>query len=125
MQRTSNAGIERGSRSLSSAASRSFLAARTLAVAATLVVSAGALGAGGTGCLSRPVSTLHPTTKTNFTAALQQSAVERVDMLFAIDNSTSMGDKQAYLAAAVPDLVSRLVTPNCVDTSGNVLGHRT
>jgi hypothetical protein len=32
-----------------------------------------------------------------------------------IDNSSSMFDKQAILAAAVPDLVNRLVDPVCID----------
>src|SRR5450755_349598 len=39
----------------------------------------------------------------------------KVDLLFDIDNSASMGDKQAYLAKAVPELVTRLVRPNCFD----------
>ncbi|HEY8042325.1 MAG TPA: hypothetical protein VIF15_21125, partial [Polyangiaceae bacterium] len=43
------------------------------------------------------------------------SAVKRLDLLFMIDNSKSMGDKQDYLARAIPDLLTRLVTPNCVD----------
>jgi hypothetical protein len=42
----------------------------------------------------------------------------KVDVLFDIDNSASMGDLQSYLAAAVPDLVTRLVQPNCVMTDG-------
>ncbi len=33
-----------------------------------------------------------------------------------------MGDKQAYLAQAIPDLLTRLITPNCVDSSGNGTG---
>jgi hypothetical protein len=33
----------------------------------------------------------------------------KVDLLFMIDNSASMGDKQAYLATAIPDLVTQLV----------------
>src|SRR4029077_7297635 len=38
--------------------------------------------------------------------------------------SASMGDKQALLAQAVPDMINRLVTPNCIatDGSGTVLG---
>jgi hypothetical protein len=32
-----------------------------------------------------------------------------------IDNSSSMGDKQQYLAEAIPDLVDRFVNPRCVD----------
>jgi hypothetical protein len=42
----------------------------------------------------------------------------KVDILFMIDNSPSMGDKQAYLAKAIPDLVTRLVTPNCLKSDG-------
>jgi hypothetical protein len=66
-------------------------------------------------CLSRPIISVSPNTETIFVNTIDQSAVERVDLLFMIDNSRSMGDKQAYLAAAVPDLLTRLVTPNCVD----------
>ena len=43
----------------------------------------------------------------------------KVDLLFMIDNSISMSDKQEVLRAAVPDLVARLVNPVCVDTEGN------
>jgi hypothetical protein len=39
-----------------------------------------------------------------------------------IENSSHMSDEQALLAASVPDLIHRLVTPNCVDDAGNVLG---
>ena len=46
----------------------------------------------------------------------------KVDLLFDVDNSASMGDKQAYLAQAVPDLVRRLVSPNCLDAAGNATG---
>ena len=74
-------------------------------------------------CLSRPVTNASPTTNTNFTAVVHNEAIDKVDILFVIDNSASMGDKQEYLAQAVPDLVTRLVTPNCVDpVSGTVYG---
>ena len=69
------------------------------------------------GCISREVVNTSPTTKTVFSALVNESAVKRVDLLFVIDNSGSMGDKQDYLAKAVPDLVSRLVSPNCVDSN--------
>ncbi|MBV9949460.1 MAG: hypothetical protein JOZ69_21640 [Myxococcales bacterium] len=39
-----------------------------------------------------------------------------------IDNSASMGDKQALLAQAVPDMITRLVTPNCIDNTGTIQG---
>jgi hypothetical protein len=51
-----------------------------------------------------------------------QQPVNKIDLLFMIDNSALMGDKQALLAQAVPDLLTRLVTPNCIDATGNVVG---
>jgi len=44
---------------------------------------------------------------------------QNVDILFMIDNSASMGDKQSLLGLAIPVLIQRLVTPNCVDAGGN------
>src|SRR6266511_921337 len=41
--------------------------------------------------------------------------VSKIDLLFMIDNSSSMADKQFILAQAVPDLVNRLVDPVCVN----------
>jgi hypothetical protein len=56
----------------------------------------------------------------------QSLVVRKVDLLFMIDNSASMGDKQAYLEAAIPDLVKRFVDPNCIDTTtGDVAGPST
>jgi hypothetical protein len=49
----------------------------------------------------------------------RQGAIDKIDLLFMIDNSASMGDKQRLLSLAVPDLLTRLLTPNCVDASGN------
>src|SRR5262249_13329906 len=77
------------------------------------------LGAAGAGCLTRPVGQQPPTTKVNFTSTISQAAVDKVDLLFAIDNSASMGDKQAILQQAVPNLLDGLLHPHCVDTDGN------
>lgn len=41
----------------------------------------------------------------------------KLDLLLVIDNSLSMGDKQAVLASTVPDLLKRLVSPDCVSTN--------
>jgi hypothetical protein len=76
-----------------------------------------ALALGGGGCLDRPVVAGEPTTKTDFTHKVAQAAVDKIDILFSIDNSASMGDKQAYLERAIPDLIARLITPNCVNAS--------
>lgn len=82
-----------------------------------------ALSATGAGCLARPVGQQPPTTKVNFTSTVSQQAVDKVDLLFVIDNSASMGDKQTILAEAVPDLISGLLTPKCVDpNTGNAVG---
>ncbi len=76
----------------------------------------------GAAWLTLPVGTPSTNLKTNFTTAVHNLAVDKVDLLFMIDNSASMGDKQALLAAAIPDMVTRLVTPNCVDATGAVVG---
>ena len=57
-------------------------------------------------------------------SVLKSVAVDKLDLLFMIDNSPSMGDKQALLAQAVPDMLNRLVMPNCIatDGSGAILG---
>jgi hypothetical protein len=52
------------------------------------------------------------------TRFVNQSGINKVDILFDIDNSPSMGDKQAYLVQAIPQMIARLVTPRCV-TSGD------
>ncbi len=83
-----------------------------------LVLAGSLLFASASGCLERPVSPLKPNTSNVFIDQIQQSAVDKIDLLFMIDNSASMADKQEILAAAVPDLVSRLVNPVCVDMAG-------
>lgn len=75
----------------------------------------------GGGCLTRPVSSNLPTVKDSVKVDLRATSIDKIDLLFDIDNSASMGDKQAYLAVAVPDLLARLITPNCVDASGNAV----
>ncbi|MBL9028800.1 MAG: hypothetical protein JNL21_41790 [Myxococcales bacterium] len=71
-------------------------------------------------CLNRPIDRLEPRTTSTVVEPLAQSRVERIDILLAIDNSLSMADKQQILATAVPDLVDRLITPNCVELESKV-----
>ncbi|RYE93820.1 MAG: hypothetical protein EOO75_03500, partial [Myxococcales bacterium] len=49
--------------------------------------------------------------------------VDKVDLVFMVDNSSSMADKQKVLARTVPDLLTRLVDPDCVelDADGKVI----
>jgi hypothetical protein len=51
-----------------------------------------------------------------------QTTTAKVDLLFMIDNSPSMGDKQNLLALAIPNMISRLTSPNCLDGSGQPTG---
>jgi hypothetical protein len=53
---------------------------------------------------------------------LPSDAFRKIDLLFVIDNSISMADKQRLFADAVPVLLKRLVTPLCVDADGNPTG---
>jgi hypothetical protein len=78
------------------------------------------------GCLSRPVESANPNLKTNFTTVLHTTTIDKIDWLFDIDNSASMGDKQQYLQLAIPDLIDRLINPNCIDpTTQATIGQST
>ena len=43
---------------------------------------------------------------------------DKVDLLFMLDNSASMADKQSVLADTIPALITRLTSPLCVDEVG-------
>lgn len=83
------------------------------ALAATLALFSGI--SGSTGCLNRPLEPNEPRITSTVQEKLPQSKIKKIDLLLMIDNSASMGDKQAILASAVPDLVRGLVSPLCVD----------
>jgi len=80
--------------------------------------------AGTPACLDRPISVAEPSTKASVLITSRQTAVDKIDLLFMIDNSASMADKQRILAEAVPDLVTSLVLPPCVDERGEPNGER-
>jgi len=84
--------------------------------------SLSAFGIPSAACLTRPVETWAPRLETTFLSTIHSKAVDKLDVLFMIDNSASMGDKQALLAQAVPDMINRLVSPNCVDATGTTIG---
>src|SRR5258706_14377612 len=81
-------------------------------LAGLAVMAAGA--AVTAGCLDRPVAPAVPRTSNVYADEIRQTAVDKIDMLFMIENSISMADKQAILADAVPLLMQRLITPICV-----------
>jgi hypothetical protein len=68
--------------------------------------------------LNRPLEPNEPKITSTVQEKLPQSKIKKIDLLLMIDNSASMGDKQAILASAVPDLVRGLVSPLCVDEAG-------
>ncbi len=79
-----------------------------------------AIASAVSGCIDRPVVPSTPTITARFQEVLPQNRVDKVDLLFVIDNSRSMKDKQDILAEAVPDLVKHLVQPDCLDVDGQV-----
>jgi hypothetical protein len=85
---------------------------RTLPYGGALIIGLGSVAAG---CLDRPITASSPDIKNNFTTTIDQAGIDKVDILFDIDNSASMGDKQAYLIEAIPQMIARLVTPRCID----------
>ena len=56
---------------------------------------------------------------------VHNQVIDKIDLLFDIDNSASMGDKQAYLKSAIPDLINRFINPNCLDSTMAVTGPST
>ena len=91
--------------------SRSPRAASLIRFGLLVVATVLAGGVATSGCLTRPVcdEDCRPKTTNVFVDQIRQKAVDKIDLLFMIDNSISMADKQEILQAAVPDLVSRLV----------------
>jgi hypothetical protein len=90
-----------------------WLAALALTVAPLLGISSA--------CLDRPIGSPDPVTTNIFVDQIAQTSVDKIDLLFMIDNSRSMSDKQAILQQAVPDLVNRLVNPICIGANGQQL----
>ncbi len=72
------------------------------------------------GCLDRDISTLSPETTNLFITKIPHEPIDKIDVLFMIDNSVSMADKQTMLSEAVPELMRRLVEPLCTDGSTRV-----
>jgi hypothetical protein len=97
--------------------SRLGIGARLSAVrlAAALLAIAG-FGA-ASGCLTRPIQPIDVRTTSVVVKRLTQGGVDKIDLVLAVDNSASMADKQQILALAVPDLITGLVNPKCLDNA--------
>lgn len=79
------------------------------------LIALGLLGLLAPACINRPVAPQQPRTEKSSIARYKSDKVDKIDLLFMIDNSASMADKQKILADAVPDLVEKLVNPDCVN----------
>lgn len=76
---------------------------------------AGGVALAASGCLQRPVVEQEPVTSNVFVTQVPFSKIDAIDLLFVVDNSVSMADKQVLLVDAVPQMVERLVTPDCIN----------
>ena len=70
--------------------------------------SSGATGSGGSAGLAYPPVDIGPQKKSG-----------ALDVLFVVDDSASMADKQNILSSSLPSFVMRLVNPLCLDAQGN------
>jgi len=94
--------------------------AARLAMASLVIAGSGA----ASGCLTRPIAPIEPVTTQVVIDKLLQSAVTKIDLVLMVDNSSSMADKQAVLALAIPDLINGLVNPSCLDASGAIVANQ-
>ncbi|HMJ10368.1 MAG TPA: hypothetical protein VK524_03125, partial [Polyangiaceae bacterium] len=97
---------------------------RVLRASIAGVAFAGIGAAVSTACLDRPVGEQTPRVSNIFVDQIAQTAIDKIDLLFMIDNSVSMQDKQQTLIAALPELVDRLITPICIGQNGQPTGQR-
>ncbi len=95
---------------------------RSVKHAAVVTMVLGVLGIAAGGCLDRDVVSNNPAVNTIVSKTVTNQSIDKVDLLFMIDNSVSMGDKQSLLALAVPNMITRLVEPNCLDANGMITG---
>jgi hypothetical protein len=82
---------------------------RALAGVSTLGM-VGALSSALAGCPNQELAPLTPCTVSGVSIEVPQTGVDKVDLLFMIDNSGSMAEEQKKLAAVLPDLVTVLTT---------------
>jgi hypothetical protein len=74
------------------------------------ILFAGVCAAAVSGCMDRTLAPLNPCLVSGVTRTINVTNVDKVDLLFMVDNSTSMKDKQTNLRLRVPQLVQTLVT---------------
>ena len=81
--------------------------ARHIGAASGVILAA---GLATTGCLDRELRPLVPCVSQGFVESVAQDAVDKVDLLFMVDNSGSMSEEQASLGTELPRLVQVLAS---------------
>ena len=82
--------------------------ARSLVPATYVLLTASALLLGG--CLDRKLKALNPCLVSGVVAEIAVTNIDKVDMLFMVDNSDSMGEEQGKLRAQFPHLINVMTT---------------
>ncbi len=71
------------------------------------------------GCIEREGRPVNPCTQVTVAQTIQVNNVDKVDLLFMVDNSNSMTEEQASLAAEFPDLI-QILTSGDFDLDGDL-----
>jgi hypothetical protein len=99
---------------LHSTARRAATSAGIVALAALAACDGSSVIGGGTGGSGTTSSG-----GTTGSGVVNETKVNKVDIVVSVDNSRSMADKQQVLALALSDLVQSLTNPLCVDGQGH------
>ena len=81
---------------------------RRFSLPASIVVAWAMVPAAG--CLNRDTKPLNPCTQSGVAESVRVTSVDKVDLLFIIDDSRSMTEEQTSLRAEIPSLVSVLAS---------------
>jgi hypothetical protein len=92
-----------------------------LAPGLILVLVSLGLALGAAGCIEREGRPVNPCTNVTVAQAIEVTNVDKVDLLFLVDNSNSMDQEQAALIAEFPSLI-RILTSGDFDQDGALDG---
>ncbi|MCZ7683534.1 MAG: hypothetical protein M5U28_34015 [Sandaracinaceae bacterium] len=88
---------------------------------ASLLLPVIVLSLAAAGCIEREGRPVNPCTQVTVADRIEVNNVDKVDLLFMIDNSNSMTEEQVSLAAEIPDMI-RILTSGDFDGNPDVVG---
>ena len=95
--------------------------------AGVLIRAVAVLGVVGAACMTRPVVTASPNLKTNFTSVLHNQSVDKLDLLFMIDQrpyQAQLAQSEANLAKDKAQLQAlQVLQPPCHDSANRFSAH--